>query len=297
MGESFINEYTVLYVFCIGAACQSFLVLRSWKDIVSALIVIIFCFIPAWYIPEPADRHFGTPLIWALSFAVIFSIIFRKSLLPKVTALVIICYTLLLYYVLYLSLEKSGVDMPRVMIIIGLIPGVLAVLLSLSGMLKYKWIRICCFVWYIAALCLVIVCQWSLENMVLLYKETGFSLDLFVYVFSGGGVFLVLISHLVQILLLIPEPVRPGHRIILDAITGPVNYHKEQADMMAGRFIKWGINKWEWIIVLTYPAFLIANAAYNFVPHGIVINLSIIVIFWLIGTTGTKDNKCDEPVS
>ena len=280
MEHTFLNEYTVLYVFCIGVLCQSLLLLRSLRDLLKAVVLTALCALPAWYLPEPADKSFAAPLIWAMCYAIIFSIVFRKSMLPKVTALVLVCHTALFYYVFYVLLENSEVEMPRSMIIAGLTPGVLVVLLSLSGMLKYRMAKTFCYVWYLFALSIMIGYQWSPENLALLYTAKGFSADLFIYVFLGGGVFLFFISHIVQLLLLVPMPGRASHNIVLDAIIGPVTYQKEQAARMADQFLEWGVNARGWLVVIAYPAFLFANASLDWLPHGIVVNLSLLIYFW-----------------
>jgi hypothetical protein len=280
MQHAFLNEYAVLYVFCIGVVCQSLLLLRSSKDILKAAVLTILCALPAWYIPESADKSFAAPLIWATFYVIFFSIIFRKSMLPKVTALILVCHTALFYYVLYLLLENSEVVMPRSMIITGLAPGVLVILLSLSGMLKHRKVKIFCYVWYLFALSIMIGHQWFPENLASLYAAKGFSAELFIYVFLGGGVFLFFISHIVQLALLVPLPGRASHGIVFDAIIGPITYQKEHADLMTDQFVERGINSRGWLVVIAYPAFLYANASLGLVPHGIVVNLSILIYFW-----------------
>ena len=282
MDWAFLNEYTVLYVFCAGLVTQSMLVLRSLKQRVWAGIVMIICLMPAWYLPEPGDRDFAVPLCWALFYSILFSIVFRKRMLPVVTALVLLLYTGLLYYSLYLSAGFSGVEIPVSVVVAGMIPGILVVLVSLSGILKYKAVRALCYSWYLIALCLMIGCQWSLEDLALLYAEGGFSLDLFIYVFLGGGVFLVFVSNLVQLFLLLPEPTRPSRRIVLDSVTGPLKYHKNQTDRMATRFFGRKIDKARCVLVVIYLIFLALNARFSFIPHGIIINLSILGIVWFV---------------
>ncbi|MBW1782667.1 MAG: hypothetical protein JRL30_18225 [Deltaproteobacteria bacterium] len=282
MDWSFLNEYTLLYVFCAGVVTQSLLALRSLKQELWAGIMMIICLVPAWYLPGPGDRAFATPLCWALFYSILFSIVFRKRMLPVVTGLVLLLYTGLLYYVLYLSAVFSGVKLPKDVMIAGIVPGILVVVVSLSGMLKYKVVRALCYTWYLIALCLMIGCQWSLEGLASLYAEGGFSLNLFVYVFLGGGVLLIFVSNLVQLFLLLPAPTRPSHRIVLDAVTGPVAYHREQGTMMAGSFLGREIDKRGWVLVFGCLIFLWVNARFNFIPHGIVINLLILGIVWFV---------------
>ena len=282
MDWAFLNEYTVLYVFCAGIVTQSLLVLRSFKQRVWAAIVMMICLAPAWYLPEPGDRNLAVPLCWALFYSVLFSIVFRKRMLPVVTALVLLLYTGLLYYVLYLSVRFSGVEIPVSVVVAGMTPGILVVLVSLSGMLKYKVVRVVCYAWYFLALCLMIVCQWSLEDLAVLYAEGGFSLDLFIYVFLGGGVLLIFVSNLVQLFLLLPEPTRPSRRIVLDAVTGPLTHHKSQAVRMANSFLGREIDRAGWALVVIYLIFLYVNARFSFIPHGIIINLSVLGIVWFV---------------
>jgi len=279
---AFLNEYTVLYVFCAGVVTQSLLVLRSLKQLVWAAIVIMICLVPAWYLPEAGDRAFAAPLCWALFYSILFSAVFRKRMLPVVTALVLLLFTGLLYYVLYLSARFSGVEIPVSVVFAGMVPGILVALVSLSGMLKYKVVRALCYSWYFIALCLMIVCQWSLEDLALLYAEGGFSLDLFIYVFLGGGVLLVFVSNLVQLFLLLPEPTRPSRRIVLDAVTGPLTHHKSQTVRMANSFLGREIDRAGWVLVVTYLIFLAVNARFSFIPHGIIINLSVLGIVWFV---------------
>ncbi|MBT3256668.1 MAG: hypothetical protein HN366_09470 [Deltaproteobacteria bacterium] len=282
MDWAFLNEYTVLYVFCAGIVTQSQLVLRSFNQRVWAAIVMIICLVPAWYLPNPGDRNFAMPLCWAFFYSILFSIVSRKQILPVVTALVLLLYTELLYYALYLWAGYSRVEIPVSVVVAGMFPGILVALVSLTGMLRYKILRVLCYAWYFVALCLMIACQWSVGDLALLYAEGGFSLDLFIYVFFGGGVLLVFISNLVQLFLLLPEPTRPTRRIVLDAVTGPLTHHKNQANRMANRFFGREIDRAGWILIVTYMIFLIANAKFGLIPHGIIINLSILGIVWFV---------------
>jgi len=282
MDWNFLNEYTVLYVFCTGVITHSLWILRSVKQRAWAALAMIICLVPAWYLPEPGDRAFAVPICWAILYAILFSVVFRKQMLPVVTALILLLYTGLLYYALYLSARFSGVKVPVSVVLAGMVPGILVALFAISGMLKYKFVRVLCYAWYLMALCLMIGCQWSFENLASLYTEGGFSLDLFIYVFLGGGVLLVFVSNLVQLFLLLPTPTRASHRIVLDAIIGPITYHREQAAMMAMSFFGREIDRTGWILVVTYLAFLAVNARCCFIPHGVVINLSILAIVWLI---------------
>lgn len=243
---------------------------------------MIISLVPAWYLPEPCDRAFAAPLCWALFYSILFSIVFRKWMLPVVTALVLLLYTGLLYYVLYLSAGFSGVKIPVSVVVAGMVPGILVALISLSGMLKYKIMRALCYAWYLIALCLMIGCQWSLEDLASLYAEGGFSLDLFIYVFLGGGVLLVFVSNLLQLFLLLPEPTRPSRRIVLDAVTGPLTYQKNQTARMANSFLGGEIDKARGVLVVTYLIFLAVNARFSFIPHGIIINLSVLGIAWFV---------------
>jgi hypothetical protein len=282
MDWAFIDEYTVLYVFCAGSIAHSLWVLRTLRQLIWALIMMIVCLAPAWYVPGPGDRAFAAPLCWALFYSLLFSVVFRKEMMPTVTALVLLLYTGLLYYALYLSARSSGVKIPASVTFAGLVPGVLIGIFALSGLLHFKVVRVLCYVWYLTALCLMIGCQWSLENLASLYAQGGFSLDLFFYVFLGGGVLLVFVSNLVQIFLLLPPPTRASHRIVLDALMGPVTYHKEQAAMMGRSFFGREIGTAGWILTVGFLTFLWVNAAFSLLPHGIVINLSVLGIVWFI---------------
>lgn len=282
MNGSFMNEYAVLYVFCTGVLTQSLLMLRNLKQLLWAFILTAVCIIPAWFLPEPSDRIFAVPLCWSIFYAVLFSFVFHKLMLPAITPGVLVCYTALLYYVLYVCARLSGVDIPVSVMAGGMMPGVLVIVAALCGMLKYKAVRALCYVWYLLALCLMIGCQWSLENLAAMYHDGGFSLDLFIYVFLGGGVVLVFVSNVVQVILLIPPPTRASHRIVLDAVTGPLTYHKNQGARMARRFFGREIDKGGWVLVAAYSAFLFVNARFGFIPHGIVINLSVLAVVWFV---------------
>ncbi len=282
MNGSFVNEYTVLYVFCAGVLVQSLFSLRTLKQVFWAVIVMAVCVIPAWFIPEPADRGFATPLCWSVFYAVLFPFVFHKLLLPSINIGVLLFYTILLYYVLYVSARSSGVDVPVSVMVGGMIPGILVILASLLGMLKYKALRGLCYTWYLITLCVMLGCQWSLEDLASIYRGDGFSMELFVYVFLAGGVVLVFFSNMVQLLLLIPVPTRPSHRIVLDVVTGPLTYYKDQADGMAQSLIGRRIGTWGWVIVAAYLALLVINAIYGFIPHGIVINLSFLAVVWFV---------------
>ena len=276
------TEYILLYVFCAGLFLQSLWYLRGGRPPFLALLIAAACLIPAWFIPEPQARSFASPLSWALFYAIVFSVAFRTRMLPAVTALVLLLYTALVYYVLYLSMKDSGVAMPRSVIIGALAPAVLVVIAALAGLMKFKPVRVLCYVWYLAALCVMIGCQWSLDSFAAQYGGRSFPPDLFLCVFLAGGVFLFFISNLVQMFLLIPFPERASHRIIFEALFGPVTYTKEQSSRMADRLWERRVSLKGWLLFAVYLAFLAANAKLGLLSHGLVINASILVIFYFL---------------
>ncbi|MBN1365067.1 MAG: hypothetical protein JW976_09720 [Syntrophaceae bacterium] len=275
-------EYVLLYVFCAGVFLQSLWYLRNRSQLAWAFVIALACLAPAWFIPEAKYRSLAGPLCWTLFYAIVFSVAFRKHMLPAVTALVLLLYSALLYYLLYLLMKDSGVAMPRSVIIGALVPGVLIVLTVLAGLLRFKPVRVLCYLWYLIALCVMISCQWSLDNFTEQYGGHAFSPALFLYVFLAGGVFLFFISNLVQMFLVIPFPERASHRIIFEALFGSVSYAKEQSSNMSDRLGKRRVSVKGWILFAAYIAFLSANAKLGLIDHGLVINLSIIVIFYFL---------------
>lgn len=275
-------EYILLYFFCAGVLLQSLWHLSTRRQAAWAGILAIACAAPAWLVPGPEERSFASPLCWALFYSLVFSIVFRKRMLPAVTALIVLLYTALLYYVLYLLIADSGVEMPRPVIAGGLIPGILIIMAALTGLLKYKPVRVLCYLWYTAALCIMICGQWSLENLAELYAGRGFPPDLFIYVFLGGGVFLFFISNLVQLFLAVPFPGRASHSLIFEALFGPITYDKEQSWLMARRLWEPHISARGWALFGAYLCFLALNAKMHLIAHGLVINLSILAIYYFV---------------
>lgn len=275
-------EYILLYVFCAGVLLQSLWYLRDRRQLAWVPVIALACVVPAWFIPEANYRSLAGPLCWTLFYAIVFSIAFRKHMLPAVTALVLLLYSALLYYVLYLLMKDSGVEMPRSVIIGALVPGVLIVLAVLAGLLRFKPVRVLCYLWYLITLCVMISCQWSLDNLTEQYGGHTFSPALFLYVFLVGGVFLFFISNLVQMFLVIPFPERASHRIIFETLFGPVTYAREQSSNMSDRLWERRASVKSWVLFMAYIAFLSANAKLGLVNHGIVINLSILGIFYVL---------------
>ncbi|MEW5736599.1 MAG: hypothetical protein AB1921_17275 [Thermodesulfobacteriota bacterium] len=282
------NEYDLLIVFCTGVAVQSLCLLRSLKQAAGAIALAAGCFAVGWFLSEPdlsappSDRAFSWPFIWVFLYAFVFAIAYNRRFIARISAAVAIHLFLLAYYALHLSIRASGVAMPVSMIIAGLFPGVLISVLLLAGLGRFRMVRIAAYIGYLISFCIVIACQWSIEDLAEIFRRAGFSLELSIYVFLAGCVFLLFLGNMVQLFLLLPPLERASTRIIWDKILGPVTYHKEQADLMARKMGGAPVDAAGWFVLALQLGFLLANRRYGFVGSGIALNASVLFVYLVV---------------
>ena len=134
----------------------------------------------------------------------------------------------------------------------------------------------------IVAMMALIVGQGWLDGLAALHAGSGFSVGLALYVLSGGGIFLILAAHLVQLVMLLPVVESPGRRRFLDAVLGPPPPPDDAPGLRADRSDRVTPDLTAWSLLALHAALLALNARGQGVPDGLLVNLSLLVTLWLI---------------
>ncbi len=258
------------------------------------LIAVIAVVTASFIVGIEADIRLELPLCSMLLFCLGFAAVFSDKVMPRITTRVLLHYTFLFYYTVWLSIEKSGVDMPRSIIITGLLPAVAVLLAAMIPKIQGRTVKFLSYVWFLIVLTTLIGCQFSIEDLNQIFEKSGFSAPLFAYSFFAGTVFLYFISNIIFIILIIPLPSR--RNALWDSIFGsPDEIGKEFAEAMANKMTMGHLKGSSLIILSGHAILLITNILWEYISHGIVINASVAIIIWADMSINKKQKGSARP--
>jgi hypothetical protein len=224
------DEYTALGVFFAGVVTQALLFARSVAGAMGALSLALLSLGAAfWFTRNEADRAFGLPVMATLLFVLAFACFYRDNVLPRVTAALVLHYTLLGIYALY-SFWNEG---PMPLWVLGwfAVPILTSVYLLVAPS-PGKLSKIVAYASFLILLSDLVGRQMPITRVKEIQDAEGFGLALYSYVFVGGMVFLYLASNAIYLLLLIPLAERRS--AFWDGILGG-SAADEHAEVVAGK--------------------------------------------------------------
>lgn len=284
-----MDEYTVLNFFIAGILFQALMITRSFEGVLTVTALTLISFIAASYLADVnGDNRFEIALMSILFFLLGFAAFYHDKIMPLISIRTLIHYTLLFYYTVWLHISQAEIAMPLSIIITGLVPAVCILGITAFPRLHGKAIKLLSYVWFLIVLTTIIVSQFSIEDVKGIVEQSGFSGELFTYSFFAGTAFLYFFSNLLFLLLLIPAPRR--RNVLMDAIFGnEKDISKEFAESMTKKMIMERLSLISLFLIIAHATLLFANIKFEYISHGLLINISIAGIVWVSMIPGSNN--------
>lgn len=276
------DEYTAFGVFFMGMVVQAILVVRSFKRAAGALGIAFASLAVAWLgTREEEDQAFSLLLMATLLFLLVFAGFYKELILPRVSAMLLLHYTLLGVYALYAYWDAG----PMPLWLLGwfalpVLTAVYLVAVPRSGKLP----KLLGYVWFLLFLSFLMGRQISLERLRGIQNEQGFGLELHSYVFFAGMVFLHLGSNAFYLVLLIPSSGRRARftSVLVDPNSGDAADH---ADLLASRVGHERFTPLAISILVVHALALWVNWRFGILAPGVVLNaVAAALAFDAVGT-------------
>lgn len=286
------DEHTVIPVFFSGVLLQALLVSRSMLGAAGAATIAGLSLGTAWYLTrnEP-DQIWSLPFMAVGLFVVVFACFYREHLLPRISASLLLHYTLLGVYALYGFADEQPV--PGWVLGVLAIPASLAVYVGVATRPAGRFLKLTSYVWFLILLTVLIGQQLSLDGLKEIYDAEGFSLSLNAYIFVSGMVFLLFASNVLFLLLLIPMSNR---NILWDSLLGSADAAtREHRDVLVSKMSSQRIS---WVglgLLVAHAAGLVANYHFELIPPGVWMNAAVVGVAMLSTAFGVDVD--DEPSS
>ena len=273
------DEYDLLPVFFAGAVFQGLLVSRSMQRAIGVSVLALLSFCAAWWftLDEP-DRLFSMPFFATGIFILGFACFFREQLLPRVSAALVLHYSLLALYALVLGYAPDPV--PGWLLGMFAVPMALVAYLGLSPGRPGRFVSLCAYVWTLVVLTWLIGQQFSMGYLKSLYEAEGFSVSLYAYIFVSGMVFLHFAANLLYLLLLIP--IGSGRTGFLDRLAGStVSVEREHRDALVSKVSGEKLSLASGSLLALQAAALFANYRLELVSPGLLMNVAVTLLVLL----------------
>jgi hypothetical protein len=271
------NEYGLLQVLVMGMLASALLQLRRPREMAQVLAIFAAALLAAWLLASREERAYAVPIGTAAFFAIAFGVLFRRRLLPRITALVLIDTTATFYYALYCVWRgQDGPPLPAFVVVIASGFAALVLAAAFLSVLRFRAVRVASYVVYLLLLVALVGVQFGLSDVQALAEGHRFPPALFAYAFVAGGAFLFVAFNSLQILLLVPSSRHAAQTVLFDAIFGRDDLAREQADLLADSFRPNPPTPRAMAIVGLHAALLGLNAWLRWLPAGLLINLSLV---------------------
>lgn len=255
------DEFFVLPVFFAGTVVQGMLVARTWVGAGGTLALAAATLGFAWLgAGNDEDAAFGVPFMGMLLFVVVLGYWFSDRLLPRLSPSVLLHYTLLSLYALYVIADGRAVawwlHAPFA------VAFVLGLRLGSSGREPGRFSKVLTYASFLLALMFLIGWQLSPGHLKALYDDVGFSLSLYSYVFSSGMVFLYFVTIVLAL-------------ILLALGTNRDELSRGHADLLAGKVDATELTLASGALILLHGTALWANFRFHYLMPGLFTNIAI----------------------
>lgn len=286
------DEYTALGVFFAGVVTQGLLFTRSVVEAIVALSLAVLSLGGAFlFTRNEDDRAFGLPVLATLLFVLAFACFFRDNVLPRVTAALVLHYTLLGIYALY-SFWSDG---PMSLWALGwfAVPILTALYLFVAPS-PGKLSKVVAYASFLLLLSYLVARQVPLARVKEIQDAEGFGLALYSYVFVGGMVFLFLASNAIYLLLLLPLAERRS--AFWDGILGG-SAADEHAEAVAGKLEPTSLGWLSASLLCAHALLLWGNFRFDLVAPGVLLNGSVLGLGLLAAVRDTLTEPGEDPSS
>ncbi|GMR23090.1 MAG: hypothetical protein BMS9Abin37_1490 [Acidobacteriota bacterium] len=255
------DEYLIVPAFFAGTVVQGMLVARSWSGAGGTLAFAAATLGFAWIgARQDEDAAFAVPFMGLFFFVIVLGYRFRDRLLPRLSSSVLLHYTLLSIYALYVV--AAGRPVPWWFHTPFAVAAVLGLHLGLSGREPGRFTRVLTYACFLLAITFLIGWQLSPTHLEALYDDVGFSIALYSYVFSSGMVFLYFATSLLALMLLVLGTKR-------DEIS------RGHAGLLAGKVEGTKLSSVSGALILAHGAALWANLRFQYVMPGLYVNVAL----------------------
>jgi hypothetical protein len=268
-----VDERSILIIsFGIGVAVQAVLMLRggwNWWKIAGCVAVSLLAFMPGKH------EHVYNVLfhvLMALSFfSFTFAMVFRKDILPMISEAVLLSYSLIFWYA-FLSYSYDGSIIKITLAILVSVPTIITLYISCRKIKLNFPYKLILYTWFLCIVVSLGLFQFPFSQLALFLKDRQIPWTTPLESITAGMAFLFLASNATYIFFLIPIPgknqswkdrMKEWHEFT-DLLTQRVT--DDQIDLR-------GVAA----IVAAMGLVLVGNFLYDWVPSGLIINISIAV--------------------
>lgn len=237
--------------FFAGLLLQVALVADSWKKTVALFVTAPVIFLLFYLFREEGEQ---LPDILGMSlvlFYLLVAVVLYRELLPGISGLNVLTYTLLAIYAIWTLLD--GTEAPDWFWWIMLTPCALLLLMSFIPRRIPLWCGKLTYVWYLLMSMLLMVAQLQVAEYAELLESRGWGMEFYSGLFLLGMLSLHFVSSVVFLTSFLPHRWMDAWAEVHDFMARQIsNESPALADIMG---------------LLLYAAILAANAFYEKVPH------------------------------
>lgn len=286
------DEFAVVPVFFAGVVFQALLVSRSMPIAAwTAALAGASLSVAWWMTRNETDQLFSLPFFATGIFVLVFALFFREHLLPRVSPALLLHYTLIGVYALYVAYAGAPVSIWVLGVVA--VPTLLAIYLGVSPRPAGRFLKLVAYVWFLSLLTVLIGLQLSLDDLKILFEAEGFSLSLYSYIFVSGMVFLFFASNLLYLLLLIPISDR---NVFWDSVLGSgADAAREHRDVLAAKMSSQKISTLALASLTAHGLVLAANYRWEIVASGLLMNFAVVAIAFLSTAAWPTDEDGNAP--
>lgn len=272
------DEYIVLAAFLVGMLVHGMLTVRTGRRMLGTAGAFAAALVAAWFLADAgSERWMQTLFFTGITFAVIFAVAFRSQLMPVVSAAGLGHYTLLLYYVLALSVRDAGVDLPTPVLAVASLPALVALGLILAARRAGPFLKKVAYAWFLVLLTVLVLQQVAMMAEVGPRRGEAPLVEAAAWFFFLGPLWLYFIANLVYLIMMMPA-LRAGEARFWRAVLGEEDDDVRHRREAARRFLALPIAPLRLALLGFHAALLAANWHLGFLPHGLLVSGSVTLL-------------------
>lgn len=276
-----MNEYHILWIICIGALAHSAHCLRSWREALFACVLAVLSVAAPWLWLEPSERAFAIPVLWFVTYGILFPLVFHERLAPRISPAGVIHHVIAASWAIAEAWPTWDVPMPTWFASLLLAsPIVLAVVVAAGGAQRYAF-RVTLYLAFLLSF-LVFACTANpLDAIVDLFRAYGFSLWLAVGSFLTGATLLIVLGVIIQIMFAFAPTGGALWSGLFKAILGET-YDVEQRRRFASLIHGAKIDAVGWALLFLHAGIAIVAYKLEIATSTTAVVTSVIAWFWLL---------------
>ena len=268
-----MDERSILIAsFGLGVALQAMLLIRgdwNWWRLAGNAAFALLGMLPGKH-ERVYQPLFHVLMVFSL-FSVMFAFTFRKDILPLITGVVLLSYTLIFWFAFF-SYFYDGTPLHVILLALLLVPTAATIFATFLKTQPGFALKLVLYTWFLVIILCLGLFQFPFSQLKLFLEDHQVPWVTPVQSATAGMAFLFLLANASYVLYLIPIPGRN------ESWAQRMQTWHEFTDLLSQRFADARVTLAQAAMVLgAEGTLLLLSAIYRWFPPGLVINLAIII--------------------